>query len=161
MFCGCLSVWPMSSIKRSRPVNHQFYSCSSPQPPPPPPHHRLWGRCRGVACQSQVPYCVWYSVDTLWVWSCYCLGCKEVIRWHFNRQSAFFAVALGLICGIRTQPDRHWTCCLVEGELVSVGNAVLQAGTVLIRDKPRWQSQSSVERSGLLKWRILAQHGPL
>lgn len=56
-------------------------------------------------------YCQWYN--GLCVQSCYCLGCGEVIQWHFNRLSAFFAVALVFICRIKSQPVRHWICCLV------------------------------------------------
>lgn len=57
-------------------------------------------------------YCKWYVCEV----SCYCLGCGEVIQWHFNRLSAFFPMALVLIYGIKTQPVRHWTCCLVVGQ---------------------------------------------
>lgn len=60
---------------------------------------------------SSTRYCGWYN--GLCIWSCYCLGCGEVIQWHFNRLSDFFAVALVLISRIKTQSVRHWTCCLV------------------------------------------------
>lgn len=68
--------------------------------------------CEGGAEESySTRYCEWYNGQCNW--SRYCLGCREVIQWHFNRLSAFFAVALVLICRIKTQPVRHWTCCLV------------------------------------------------
>lgn len=63
---------------------------------------------------------------SLYIWSCFCLGCGEVIQWHFNRLSAFFAVALVLICRIKTQSVRHWTCCLVveqRGSMVTARTA--------------------------------------
>lgn len=64
--------------------------------------------CEGGAVESSsTRYWEWYN--GLCIWSRLCLGCREVIRWHVNRQSAFFAVALVLICRIKTQPVRHWT----------------------------------------------------
>lgn len=92
--CSCPPIPPSVSL-RPPPV-----LTSSPSLP-----------CEGGAEESSgTRYCGWYN--GLCIWSCYCLGCREVIQWHFNRLSAFFAMALVLICRIKTQPVRHWTCCL-------------------------------------------------
>lgn len=130
--------------------------CRSPRRPPPvltpSPTLPCWG---GAEESCSTRYCEWYN--GLCIWSCYCLGCGEVIQWHFNRLSAFFAVALVLICGIKTQPVRHWTCCLVVEQRESVltertaAHTSLRAGSdVLISDKPRfpvWRHQTSDERT--------------
>lgn len=100
--------------------------------------------CEGGAEESSsTRYCGWYN--GLCIWSCYCLGCREVIQWHFNRLSAFFAMALVLICRIKTQPVRHWTCCLGVEQRGSVLTARTAAHTSprtardeLISDKPRF-----------------------
>lgn len=126
-------------------------SCQSPPVLTPSPSRPCEGGAE-EACGTR--YCEWYN--GLCIWSCYCLGCGEVIQWHFNRLSAFFAVALVLICRIKTQPVRHWTCCLAVEQREYAnrenGGAHFPAYTgrdVLISDKPRfpvWRHQSSDER---------------
>lgn len=116
-----LSIWPvnLSDTGGLDPDWVQTALTSSPRavtlPPLPPP--RLTSPpslpCEGGVVElSSTRYWEWYK--GLCIWSGYCLGCGEVIQWHFNRLSAFFAVALVLIWRIKTRPVRHWTCSLAK-----------------------------------------------
>lgn len=99
----------------------------SPRPPPVLTSSPSLPCEGGAEESSSTRYSEWYN--GLCIWSCYCFGCGEVIQWHFNRLSAFFAVALVLICRIKTQPVRHWTCCLVVEQRGSVRTARTAAHT--------------------------------
>lgn len=103
--------------------------------------------CEGGAEEScSTRYCTWYNG------LCYCLACGEVIQWHFNRLSAFFAVALALICRIKTQPVRHWTRCLVveQRECANSENGGARFPAYRQGCAYQWQTKvSSLETSGL------------
>lgn len=116
-----LSIWPVSLSDtggldpdwvQTALTSSQRAVTLPPLPPPrltSPPSLPCEG---GVAELSSTRYWEWYK--GLCIWSPYCLGCGEVIQWHFNRLSAFFAVALVLIWRIKTRPVRHWTCGLAK-----------------------------------------------
>lgn len=117
--------------------------CRSTRPPPVLTSALCLVSEGGGEESSSTRYSGWYN--GLCIWSCYCLGCGEVIQWHFNRLSAFFAVALVLICRIKTESVRHWTCSLVVEQRGSVLTARTVAHTslhtgrdMLISEKPRF-----------------------
>lgn len=163
-----LSIWPVNLSDTGGLDPDWVQTAVTSRPVAPPPSlslpglllccwllHRLCPPCEGGAGElPSTRYCGWYN--GLCIWSCYCLGCGEVIQWHFNRLSAFFAMALVLICRIKTQPVRHWSCCLAVEQRGSVLTARTAAhtspqtgGDVLISNKPRfsvWRHQSVDER---------------
>lgn len=146
-----LSIWPVVLHWRSRPVNSQSSCGCSPSFPAVLTSSHLCPVREVQRESSSTRYCGWYN--GLCIWSCFCLGCGEVIQWHFNRLSAFFAAALVLICGIKTQPVRHWTCCLVVGQRAL---SLLTARTHVFRqgcDCQRQTNKYSLETRGLcLHW---------
>lgn len=115
-----LSIWPVNLSDTGgldpdwvqTAVTSSPHAVTLPSLPPPlltsPPSLPCEG---GEEESSGTRYWEWYK--GLRIWSCYCLGCGEVIQWRFNRLSAFFAMALLLIWRIKSCPVRHWTRCLV------------------------------------------------
>lgn len=96
-------------------------SLPSRQSPPPPPPLTSSGSLPfggGAEETSSTWYCEWYN--GLCIWRRYCLGWGEVIQWHFNRESTFFAaVALVLICGIKNSQTPDILSCCWEEQFVS------------------------------------------